>query len=165
MLRLQFVVVAVCGKPALAFTMPPLTLLEINDQLSIPLAELEYRATRSGGPGGQHVNTSASRVEVVWDVAGSRALDDNQRARLMARLKSRLDSDGKLRLVASDRRSQLRNKESATERLREVVTRALVVPKKRGKSTVPRAEKARRLEAKRRRGEIKARRRPVKGDE
>lgn len=145
--------------------MPPLALLEINDQLSIPLSELEYRATRSGGPGGQHVNTSASRVEVVWDVAGSRALEEDQRAWLMARLRSRLDSEGKLRLVASDRRSQLQNKASATERLREVVARALVVPKQRRKSTVPRVEKARRLEAKRRRGEIKARRRPVKGDE
>ena len=145
--------------------MPPLALLEINDQLSIPLSELEYRATRSGGPGGQHVNTSASRVEVVWDVAGSRALEEDQRAWLMARLRSRLDSEGKLRLVASDRRSQLQNKASATERLREVVARALVVPKQRRKSTVPRVEKARRLEAKRRRGEIKARRRPVRGDE
>jgi ribosome-associated protein len=145
--------------------MPPLTVLEISDQLSIPLSELDYRATRSGGPGGQHVNTSASRVEVVWDVAGSRVLDDDQRERLLVRLRTRLDSEGKLRLVASDRRSQLQNKESATERLREVVARALVVPKKRRKSAVPRAEKARRLEAKRRRSELKSKRRSVKGDE
>ena len=145
--------------------MPPFTVLEINADLSIPLSELTYRATRAGGPGGQHVNTSASRVEVVWDVAGSRALDDDQRQRLLSRLESRLDSEGKLRLVASDRRSQLQNKESATERLRDVVARALVVPKKRKKSGVPRAEKARRLEQKRRRSEIKSRRRPVKGDE
>ena len=145
--------------------MPPFTVLEINADLSIPLSELTYRATRAGGPGGQHVNTSASRVEVVWDVADSRALDDDQRQRLLSRLESRLDSEGKLRLVASDRRSQLQNKESATERLRDVVARALVVPKKRKKSGVPRAEKARRLEQKRRRSEIKSRRRPVKGDE
>lgn len=145
--------------------MPPLTALEINDGLSIPLSELEYRATRSGGPGGQHVNTSASRVEVVWDIAGSRALDDDQRERLLVRLRTRLDSEGKLRLVASDRRSQLQNKASATERLRDVVARALVVPKKRRKSTVPRGEKARRLEAKRRRSEIKSKRRSVKGEE
>lgn len=145
--------------------MPPLAVLEVNAELSIPLSELEYRATRSGGPGGQHVNTSASRIEVVWDIASSRALTDEQRARLLNRLRSRLDSEGKLRLVASDRRSQLQNRESATERLREVVARALVVPKKRKRSAVPRAEKLRRLEAKRRRGEIKARRRPVRGDE
>lgn len=145
--------------------MPPLTALEINDGLSIPLSELTYRATRAGGPGGQHVNTSASRVEVVWDVAASRVLDDDQRERLMIRLASRLDSEGKLRLVASDRRSQLQNKESATERLRDVVARALVVPRTRKKSGVPRAEKARRLEAKRRRSEIKSKRRSVKGDE
>lgn len=145
--------------------MPPLAVLEVNAELSIPLSELEYRATRSGGPGGQHVNTSASRIEVVWDIASSRALTDEQRARLLNRLRSRLDSEGKLRLVASDRRSQLQNRESATERLREVVERALVVPKKRKRSAVPRAEKLRRLEAKRRRGEIKARRRPVRGDE
>ena len=145
--------------------MPPFTVLEINADLSIPLSELTYRATRAGGPGGQHVNTSASRVEVVWHVAGSRALDDDQRQRLLSRLESRLDSEGKLRLVASDRRSQLQNKESATERLRDVVARALVVPKNRKKSGVPRVEKARRLEQKRRRSEIKSRRRPVKGDE
>lgn len=145
--------------------MPPLAVLEVNSDLAIPLSELEYRATRSGGPGGQHVNTSASRIEVVWDVASSRALTDEQRARLLHRLRSRLDSEGKLRLVASDRRSQLQNRESATERLREVVARALVVPKRRKKSAVPRAERLRRLEEKRRRGEIKARRRPVRGDE
>ncbi len=145
--------------------MPPLAVLEVNPDLSIPLSELEYRATRSGGPGGQHVNTSATRIEVVWDVAASQALSDEQRARLLARLSSRLDSEGKLRLVASDRRSQLQNRESATERLRDIVARALVVPKKRRKSAVPRAEKKRRLEAKRRRAEIKARRRPIKGDE
>lgn len=145
--------------------MPPLAVLEVNPDLSIPLSELEYRATRSGGPGGQHVNTSATRIEVVWDVAASQALSDEQRARLLARLSSRLDSEGKLRLVASDRRSQLQNRESATERLRAIVARALVVPKKRRKSAVPRAEKKRRLEAKRRRAEIKARRRPIKGDE
>ncbi len=145
--------------------MPPLAVLEVNPDLSIPLSELEYRATRSGGPGGQHVNTSATRIEVVWDVAASQALSDEQRARLLVRLSSRLDSEGKLRLVASDRRSQLQNRESATERLRDIVARALVVPKKRRKSAVPRAEKKRRLEAKRRRAEIKARRRPIKGDE
>lgn len=145
--------------------MPPLAVLEVNAELSIPLSELEYRATRSGGPGGQHVNTSASRIEVVWDIASSRALTDEQRARLLNRLRSRLDSEGKLRLVASDRRSQLQNRESATERLRDIVARALVVPKQRKKSGVPRAEKLRRLEAKRRRGETKARRRPVRGDE
>jgi ribosome-associated protein len=145
--------------------MPPPTVLEVNADLSIPLSELEYRATRSGGPGGQHVNTSASRIELVWDIASSRALTDEQRSRLLARLRSRLDSEGKLRLVASDRRSQLQNKESATERLRDVVAAALVVRKRRKKSVIPRAEKLRRLEAKRRRGEIKARRRPVRGEE
>jgi ribosome-associated protein len=145
--------------------MPPPTVLEVNADLSIPLSELEYRATRSGGPGGQHVNTSASRIELVWDIASSRALTDEQRSRLLARLRSRLDSEGKLRLVASDRRSQLQNKESATERLRDVVAAALVVRKRRMKSAIPRAEKLRRLEAKRRRGEIKARRRPVRGEE
>src|SRR3954467_13607398 len=99
--------------------------LEITPELSIPLSELEYRASRSGGPGGQHVNTSSTRVEVWWDVAGSPALSEEQRTRLLARLVTRLDSAGRLRLVSSGSRSQLRNREEVTERLRELVAAAL----------------------------------------
>lgn len=133
--------------------------VEISPALSLPLDELEYRASRSGGPGGQHVNTSSTRVEVWWDVAGSPSLSDQQRARLMARLASRLDSAGRLRLVSSGSRSQLRNREEVTERLREVVAAALLMPKVRKRTKPSRAAKAARLEAKRRRSAVKRERR------
>ena len=105
--------------------------LEISTGLRIPLSELEYRASRSGGPGGQHVNTSSTRIEVWWDVAGSPSLSPDQRAHLLERLKPRLDSSGRLRLVSSGTRSQLRNREDVTERLGSVVAAALAVRKKR----------------------------------
>jgi ribosome-associated protein len=133
--------------------------LEITGELRLPLAELEYRASRSGGPGGQHVNTSSTRIEVWWDVASSPTLSDDQRAQLLERLGSRLDSSGRLRLVSSGTRSQLRNREDVTERLRSVVASALAVRKKRKATRPSRAAKAARLEAKRRRAAIKRRRR------
>jgi ribosome-associated protein len=133
--------------------------LELTPALAIPLAELEYRASRSGGPGGQHVNTSSTRVEVWWDVAGSPSLTEEQRARLLARLATRLDGAGRLRVVSSGTRSQLRNREEATERLAELVEAALVVPKRRKPTKPSKAAKAARLEAKRRRSGIKRERR------
>ena len=139
--------------------------LIVSPALSLPLAELEYRASRSGGPGGQHVNTSSTRVEVWWDVAGSSALTEEQRARLLARLATRLDSAGRLRLVSSGSRSQLRNREEVTERLRDLVAAALRVPKARKRTRPSRAAKAARLEAKRRRSAIKRERRPPGTDE
>jgi ribosome-associated protein len=139
--------------------------LIVSPAFSLPLAELEYRASRSGGPGGQHVNTSSTRVEVWWDVAGSSALTEEQRARLLARLATRLDSAGRLRLVSSGSRSQLRNREEVTERLRDLVAAALRVPKARKRTRPSRAVKAARLEAKRRRSAIKRERRPPGTDE
>ena len=133
--------------------------LEVTPRVRIPLAELVYRASRSSGPGGQHVNTSSTRIEVVWDVAASTALSDEERARLTARLGRRLDSTGQLRLVSGEFRSQLRNREAATERLRGVVAAALAVPKRRKRTRLPAAAKAARLEAKRRRSAIKRTRR------
>jgi ribosome-associated protein len=105
------------------------------------------------------VNTSSTRVEVRWDVAGSPTLTPEQRAQLLERLKTRLDSAGALRLVSSGTRSQLRNREAVTERLREVVATALAVRKKRKPTKPSRAAKAARLEAKRRRSVTKQRRR------
>ncbi|MGE5686349.1 MAG: alternative ribosome rescue aminoacyl-tRNA hydrolase ArfB [Gemmatimonadota bacterium] len=133
--------------------------LEVTPRVRIPLAELVYRASRSSGPGGQHVNTSSTRIEVVWDVAGSTALADDERARLLARLGRRLDSAGQLRLVSGEFRSQLRNREAVTERLRTVVAAALTVPKRRKRTRLPAAAKTARLEAKRRRGALKRTRR------
>jgi ribosome-associated protein len=140
--------------------------LEIAPDLRLPLAELDYRASRSGGPGGQHVNTSSTRIEVWWDVAQSPSLTPEQRAQLLARLGPRLDSNGRLRLVSSASRSQLRNREDVTERLQSVVAAALAVRKKRKPTKPSRAAKAARLDAKRRRATIKQHRRaPTRGDD
>ncbi len=135
--------------------------LEVTPSLRIPMAELEYRASRSGGPGGQHVNTSSTRVEVWWDVAGAPSLSEEQRALLLEKLATRLDSSGRLRLVSGASRSQLRNREDVTSRLRSVVADALKVRKKRKATRPSKAAKAARLEAKRRRGSIKRERRPA----
>jgi ribosome-associated protein len=129
--------------------------LEITADLRLPLAELEYRASRSGGPGGQHVNTSSTRVEVSWNLTGSPTLSPEQRAQLLERLAHRLDSTGRLRLVSSGTRSQLRNKEDVTERLQSVLSGALAIRKKRKATRPSRAAKAARLEAKRRRAATK----------
>ena len=137
--------------------------LSITTNLRLPLTELDYQASRSGGPGGQHVNTSSTRIEISWDVAGSPSLTPAQRAQLLDRLASRLDSGGRLRLVSSGTRSQLRNKEDVTERLQSVVAGALVVQKKRKPTKPTRAAKAARLEAKRRRAATK-RQRKAPGD-
>jgi ribosome-associated protein len=140
--------------------------LEITPALRLPLSELEYRASRSGGPGGQHVNTSSTRIEVWWDVASSPSLTPEQRAQLLERLAPRLDSGGRLRLVSSGSRSQLRNREDVTERLRSVVAAALAVRKKRKATKPSRAAKAARLEAKRRRAKLKQyRQAPTRLDE
>jgi ribosome-associated protein len=140
--------------------------LEVTPELRLPLSELDYQASRSGGPGGQHVNTSSTRIEVWWDVAGSPSLSPEQRAQLLERLGPRLDSSGRLRLVSSGSRSQLRNREDVTERLRSVVAAALAVRKKRKATKPSRAAKAARLEAKRRRAKIKQHRRsPTRLDE
>jgi ribosome-associated protein len=145
--------------------MPETAILEISPTLRLPLAELEYRASRSGGPGGQHVNTSSTRIEVWWDIAASPALTEAQRQRLLSRLVSRLDGSGRLRLVSSGSRSQLRNREEVTERLREIVAGALVVPKTRKRTRPSRAAKAARLESKRRRSATKRDRRAPKAEE
>lgn len=139
--------------------MPDDGVLEITPALRLPLSELDYRASRSGGPGGQHVNTSSTRVEVWWDVASSPSLSQDQRAQLIERLGPRLDSNGRLRLVSAGTRSQLRNKEDVTARLQSVVADALAVRKKRKATRPTRAAKAARLEAKRRRAATKRNRR------
>jgi ribosome-associated protein len=145
--------------------MAPPNVLQITPAVSLPLTELEYRASRSGGPGGQHVNTSSTRIEVVWDIAASPSLDEAQRARLLARLATRLDSGGRLRLVSSGSRSQLQNREEVTERLRMMVAAALAVPKPRKRTKPSRAAKARRLEIKRRRSDLKRTRRSRPDDD
>lgn len=133
--------------------------LKVNDELSIPASELEFRATRSGGPGGQHVNTSSTRIELLWNLRSSRTLSDEQRERLRQRLASRTDADGFVRVVSSEYRSQPRNREAAEARLAELLRRALVKPRKRIPTRPSRAAREARLEEKRKRGEKKRMRR------
>jgi ribosome-associated protein len=133
-------------------------LLQINDSLSIPRGELDVRVSRSSGAGGQHVNKTSSRVEIFWSVTASRALTDEQRNRLMERLASKLTTEGSVRVVASDMRSQSRNRELAEERLADLVRRALLVPKKRRATRPTKASKEARLEGKKRRSHKKRQR-------
>lgn len=123
--------------------------------VTLPRAELTYRATRGGGPGGQHVNTSSTRVELTWDVAGSRSLTDEQRARVREKLANRIDETGTLRLVASDSRSQHQNREAVTARFVDLLAYALKKPKPRRRTRPPRASKEARLRAKKQRSDVK----------
>lgn len=132
--------------------------LRVSGSCVIPLAELEWRFTASGGPGGQHANRSNTRVEVVFDVEGSPSLGPVQRRRMLERL------GPVVRVVADDERSQLRNRDLALERLRSRLAAALVVPKTRRPTRPSKAAKARRLDDKRRRSETKRRRREGPAD-
>jgi ribosome-associated protein len=132
--------------------------LRIDDRLAIPLAEIELRTSRSSGPGGQHANVTASRVEAVFDVGASRALDDAQRRRLLARAGTIVTA------VAQDARGQSRNRELALQRLARKIAAALAVPRRRRPTKPTKASRHRRLEQKRRLGERKRGRRPPGGE-
>jgi ribosome-associated protein len=127
--------------------------LHIRPGLNIPLNEVEIRTSRSSGPGGQHANVTASRVEAVFDVTASEALGDAQRERILTRLGPRVTA------TAQDTRSQLRNRELALERLAGRLAHALEVRRPRAKTRPTKASKQRRLDAKRRRGDVKKSRR------
>jgi ribosome-associated protein len=135
--------------------------LPVRGTIVIPAAELSWRFSRSGGPGGQSVNTSDTRVELSFDVGRTTALGPTLRARALDRLAARL-VDGVLTVSASEYRSQLRNREAAERRLVEILTEAIAPPPRRRRPTQPsRAARARRLEQKKRRSDIKRlRRRP-----
>jgi ribosome-associated protein len=137
----------------------PENLLRVNASVSIPRSELDIRVSRASGAGGQHVNKTSSRVEIFWNVRESRALTEEQRVRLLARLASRLTAAGSIRIVASDMRSQTRNRELAEERLVEAIDKALVIPKKRRPTRPTRAAKQARLESKKRQSRKKSDRR------
>lgn len=140
------------------------TLLRITDSVSVPRSELDYRASRSGGPGGQHVNTSSTRIELIWDVAGTPSLSEAQRVRVQEKLSNRINSEGQLLVAEGGSRSQLQNREAVTERFVELLAAALHVPRPRRKTKTPRAERERRLQAKKRRSEVKRLRGPVTRD-
>ena len=143
-------------------TDPSPNTLAVNGRVRIPRDELVVRATRAGGPGGQHVNTSSTRIEVVWNIDHTTALDADERARLRTRLGSRIDADGDLRVVSAESRSQRRNRETAESRLAELVRHALVVPKRRRPTRPTKGSVEDRLRDKRRRSSTKhdRRRRP-----
>jgi ribosome-associated protein len=133
--------------------------LPIRPGVSIPLNEIELRTSRSSGPGGQHANVTASRVEAVFDVHASSTLSEAQQARIAARLGPRVTAS------AQDTRSQLRNRELALERLANRLGAALEVARPRHKTRPTTASKRKRVDSKRRRGETKrARRRPSADD-
>ena len=136
--------------------------LRVNESLLIPRAELDVRASRSSGAGGQHVNKTSSRIEISWNIAKSSAITEEQRDRLLAKLSSRLSEEGAIRVVASDTRSQLRNREAAEQRLTETIARALVIPRKRKPTKRPRAANEARLVEKKKHSERKReRKRPI----
>jgi ribosome-associated protein len=134
--------------------------IRVTAAVAIPLSEVELRASRPSGPGGQHANVTASRIEAVFDVAGSQALTEEQRRRVMSRVGPRLVA------VAQDTRSQARNRELALERLAARLARALPVRPTRKRTKPTRESRRRRMEAKHRRAELKReRRRPSVGDD
>ena len=128
--------------------------MPVNAEVAIPLSEVEVRASRSSGPGGQHANVTASRVEAVFEITESAALTDEQKRRLAARHGARVTA------VAQDARGQARNRELALERLREKLAAGLRVPRKRRTTRPTRAAKERRLQDKRRTSRRKRERQP-----
>jgi ribosome-associated protein len=138
--------------------------LVINPRLTIPAAELSWQTSRSSGPGGQHVNTADTRVQVRWSVRDSAVLSEHQRTRLLAALAARLTGDGEIVLAADTHRSQRRNREEAAQRLAQLVREALVPPKPRRKTRPTAASRQRRLDEKKRRSQVKKGRGRPDGD-
>jgi ribosome-associated protein len=135
-------------------------MIQITRELAIPLEEVELRASRASGPGGQGVNTTDSRVELRFDLANSTSLPPEVKERAMRRLASRLDSAGRLRVVAQTQRSQLANRRDAIERFAALLADAVAVPRSRKATRPSAAATARRVESKRRRSTTKRLRRP-----
>ncbi len=133
--------------------------MPVGDHTQIPLAEITLRASRSSGPGGQHANVTASRIEAVFEVAGSAALNHEQKDRLMSRFGPRVVA------VAQDARSQAQNRELALERLQARLTSGLAVAAPRTPTRPTRGSQERRLDGKRTQSERKRRRRPPGADE
>ncbi|BAH39570.1 hypothetical protein GAU_2528 [Gemmatimonas aurantiaca T-27] len=140
------------------------TSLSVAAGVFIPFDELDVRAISGGGPGGQHVNKSATRISIQWNVRTTRALRDEQRARVLEKLASRLDGDGALRIVAGEFRSQQQNRRAALERLQQLISRALIVPRVRRATRPTRGAVENRLGEKRRRSETKQQRRHDHGE-
>jgi ribosome-associated protein len=129
--------------------------LIINASFSIPVAELRFRFVRSRGPGGQHVNTSATQVELVFDVAHSPSLSEARRQIILSKLRNRIDSDGMLRIESQSTRSQLRNRQDVIARFQSLLREALKPRTKRRPTQPTAASRERRLENKKRRSATK----------
>ncbi len=133
-------------------------MLKVSDRVSIPEEELTFTASRSGGPGGQHVNKVSTRITLRFDVAGSPSLSPEDKELIMNRLGSRVGKDGVIRVVCGQTRSQWANRETAVERFVELLREALKEVAVRRKTRVSRTAKLRRIEAKKHRGILKRRR-------
>ena len=133
-------------------------MIYINDGVSIPEDELVFTASRSGGPGGQHVNKVSSRVTLRFDLDASPSLTESQKHRVRRLMATRVSRDGVLRVVSRRHRSQLANRREAVERFADLLRGALQRPRRRRKTRIPAAAKRRRLEDKKHRGELKRRR-------
>ena len=129
--------------------------VQVTPEVAIPLAELEFRASRASGPGGQGVNTTDSRVELRFDLAGSPSLTEEAKQRALRRLGPRIDSNGVLRVVAQAQRSQLANRRAAVERFAELMAAALATARPRYPTRPTKAAAGRRVESKRRRSATK----------
>ena len=138
--------------------------LIINSRVTIPVAELVYTATRSSGPGGQHVNTADTRIQLRWNLLGTTALTETQRDMVRRALSSRLTEAGEIILASDKHRSQRRNREEVTQRLAALVREALVPPKPRRATRPTRASKERRLDDKKWRSQVKKGRGKPTGD-
>lgn len=134
-------------------------IITLNDKISIPVSELEIRFSRSGGPGGQHVNKTSTQAELSFDLLNSPSIPQDDRDWLVEKLMHRLDSAGRLRLTSQDTRSQRQNKAIVLERFQEVLRHALRRPKKRKPTKPSKAAVERRIEGKKKRSETKSQRR------
>lgn len=141
------------------------TRIQINRRLAIPLAEVRFQFSRSGGPGGQNVNRRETRVELLFDLRQSPSLSEGQRARLLQRLGRYVDADGVLHIVVTTERSQLRNRQEALERFAQLLQEGLRVSRRRLPTQPSAQARARRLEQKRQHSAIKSARRPPEHDD
>jgi len=145
-------------------TSQPANALTISPDLVIPLSELHFRFSRSGGPGGQYVNRSETRVELIFDVAGSPSLTEKQRARVLRRLASHIDGEGILHIVSSATRSQAGNRADAVARFRSLMAAGIRQRKRRIFTKPSAASREKRLARKHARAEVKKMRRRVNHD-
>ena len=136
----------------------PSDTLQINASLSIPMSEIDFRFATSGGPGGQHVNRSNTQAELLFDVANSPSLDDDQRRKIYRQLGNRITKEGILQVVSQSTRSQKQNRDDAIHRFANLLREALKTRRRRRRTRPTRASKERRLKEKKRRSDIKQKR-------